>query len=275
MRPSPICMATAVQTGGPTLEGETNALSLSLKRALSLKHTTAPIVYEPCYGPVWWPGPTTPYVRSSRFENDHERTTCEALPGRQDLHAHAPLHTFRRRSRTHARRCPVWPRRPTHSRTARNVPRTSTNARLGEALSGSQDLHAHAPLHTFRERPRTHAWPKPCLAGTTYTLMHRSQRSESDDEPTHGRSPVWPQRPTTPGPLAVSRERSGTHAWAKPCLAGRPTMLVRTQSPEQNTSRGRPSGMELPDYPVVATRPIPQDQDGPTPPLPTGSFPYS
>jgi hypothetical protein len=185
----------------------------------------------------------------------------------------ACLSTRPRATTTHARRCPVWPRRPTHSRTARNVPRTSTNARLGEALSGSQDLHAHAPLHTFRERPRTHAWPKPCLAGTTYTLMHRSQRSESDDEPTHGRSPVWPQRPTTPGPLAVSRERSGTHAWAKPCLAGRPTMLVRTQSPEQNTSRGRPSGMELPDYPVVATRPIPQDQDGPTPPLPTGSFP--
>jgi hypothetical protein len=163
MRPSPICMATAVQTGGPTLEGETNALSLSLKRALSLKHTTAPIVYEPCYGPVWWPGPTTPYVRSSRFENDHERTTCEALPGRQDLHAHAPLHTFRRRSRTHARRCPVWPRRPTHSCIARNVPRATTNPRMGEALFGRNDLQR----------------------------QDRSQCPESDRGPTHGRSPVW------------------------------------------------------------------------------------
>jgi hypothetical protein len=68
------------------------------------------------------------------------------------------------------------------------------------------------------------------------------------------------------------RERSRPHAWAKPCLAGRPTMLVRTQPPEQNTSRGRPSGMELPDYPVVATLPTPWDQDGPALPLPTGSF---
>jgi hypothetical protein len=129
----------------------------------------------------------------------------------------ACLSTRPRATTTHARRCPVWPRRPAHSRTARNVPRTSTNARLGEALSGRDDLRTHAPLHRFRER-------------------------------------------------------SQTLAWAKPCLAGRPTMLVRTQSPEQNTSRGRPSGMELPDYPVVATLPTPWDQDGPTPPLPAGSF---
>jgi hypothetical protein len=74
-------------------------------------------------------------------------------------------------------------------------------------------------------------------------------------------------------PLHAVRERSRAHAWAKPCLAGRPTALVRTQSPETNTSRGRPPGMELPDYPVMATLPTPQDQDGPALPLPAGSFP--
>jgi hypothetical protein len=110
------------------------------------------------------------------------------------------------------------------------------------------------------------------FGGPTRTLTPRSTRSENDPRPTHGRSPVWPQRPTTPGPLAVSRERSRRHAWAKPCLAGRPTMLVRTQPPEKNTSRGRPSGMELPDYPVMATLPTPWDQDGPALPLPAGSF---
>jgi hypothetical protein len=84
-----------------------------------------------------------------------------------------------------------------------------------------------------------------------------------------------PQRkgPQPMHPVFPFRERSRTHARAKPCLAGRPTMLVRTQPPETNTSRGRPSGMELPDYPVVATLPTPQDQDGPAPPLPARSFP--
>jgi hypothetical protein len=74
-------------------------------------------------------------------------------------------------------------------------------------------------------------------------------------------------------PLHRFRRRSRTHAWAKPCLAGRPTALVRTQPPEKNTSRGRPSGMELPDYPVIALTPTPWDQDGPTLPLPARSFP--
>jgi hypothetical protein len=115
-------------------------------------------------------------------------------------------------------RSPIWRADPhTHVPLA-NVPRPITTARMGEALCRRQDLHADAPL-------------------------------------------------------AVSRERSRTHAWAKPCLAGRPSALVRTQSPEQHTSRGRPSGMELPDYPVMATLPTPWDQDGPALPLPTGSFP--
>jgi hypothetical protein len=157
-----------------------------------------------------------------------------------------------------------------------------------------------------RERSRRPAWAKPRLAATTSTLTHRSTHSENDRGPSHGDQPVWPRRPTTPGPtthvsapsvprtttnprmgealfgrqelvadapLHRFRRRSRTHAWAKPCLAGRPTALVRTQPPEKNTSRGRPSGMELPDYPVVVTLPTPWDQDGPALPLPARSFP--
>jgi hypothetical protein len=79
----------------------------------------------------------------------------------------------------------------------------------------------------------------------------------------------------THAPLYTFRERSQTLAWAKPCLAGRPTALVRTQPLETNTSRSRPSGMELPDYPVVALTPTPWDQDGPALPFPPGLFSYS
>jgi hypothetical protein len=102
-------------------------------------------------------------------------------------------------------------------------PRTITNARMGQALFGGDDLQRCTASHV----PRVHTF----------------------------------------------RERSQTHAWAKPCLAGRPTALVRTQPPEQNTSRSRPSGMELPDYPVMVLTPTPTDQDGPALPLPAGSFP--
>jgi hypothetical protein len=130
---------------------------------------------------------------------------------------------------------------------------------------------SHAP-------PRLpHGPPKPLhgrspLAARTYTLSHRSQRVETQPRPPCGRSPVRQADPQRLYPSRTFRERSQTHAWAKPCLAGRPTALVRTQSPEQNTSRGRPSGMELPDYPVVVLTPTPWDQDGPTRNLPAGSF---
>jgi hypothetical protein len=129
-------------------------------------------------------------VRSSRFENDHERTTGDAQSGRDDLHTLASLAVSRERHDRAHRRSRVWPPRP--------------------------------------------------------TLTHRLLPLDNDHERT---------------------------ARAKPCLAGRPTAFVRTQRFEQNTSRGRPSGMELPDYPVVALTPTPQDQDGPVPQLPAGSFP--
>jgi hypothetical protein len=133
-------------------------------------------------------------------------------------------------------------RRGVEQRRARSHPPNESRARPITYMS----LHtSRARPQTHRARPQTHARAKPCLAARSYNAD---------------------------APLQTSRERSQTHAWAKPCLAGRPTMLVRTQPPEQNTSRGRPSGMELPDYPVVATLPTPQDQDGPALPLPAGSF---
>jgi hypothetical protein len=105
----------------------------------------------------------------------------------------------------------------------------------------------------IRERSRRPAWAKPRLAATTSTLTHRSTHSENDRGPSHGDQPVWPRRPTTPGPtthvsapsvprtttnprmgealfgrqelvadapLHRFRRRSRTHPWAKPCLAG-------------------------------------------------------
>jgi hypothetical protein len=133
-------------------------------------------------------------------------------------------------------------RRGVEQRRARSHPPNESRARPITYMS----LHtSRARPQTHRARPQTHARAKPCLAARSYNAD---------------------------APLQTSRERSQTHAWAKPCLAGRPTALVRTQPPEQNTSRGRPSGMELPDYPVVAVTPTPQDQDGPALPLPTGSF---
>jgi hypothetical protein len=134
---------------------------------------------------------------------------------------------------------------------------SQTVAQLAQAVAG---------------RAQAVAWAQPCSPARTNTLTQRSQRAESDRERTHGRSPVWRAHPGLV-PLATCRDATQTPIWAKPCLAGRPSALVRTQFPEQNTSRGRPTGMELPDYPVMALTPTPQDQDGPALPLPAGSFP--
>jgi hypothetical protein len=119
------------------------------------------------------------------------------------------------------------------------------------ALSGGQDLQRLYSLLAFRERSRRHVWAKPCLARTTYNAvpLHTSReftRSKNDRRPTHGRSPVWRADPRR------SYERNVT---------------------ETHTSRGRPSGMELPDYPVMALIPTPWDQDGPALLLPARSFP--
>jgi hypothetical protein len=51
-------------------------------------------------------------------------------------------------------------------------------------------------LRTHRERRRTQARAKPCLAARTYNASVRSSRSENDHERTHGRSPVWRGRYT-------------------------------------------------------------------------------
>jgi hypothetical protein len=102
-------------------------------------------------------------------------------------------------------RSPVWRPDPQPPTAARRVPRTIATARMGEAVFGGNDLHTHAPLATFRDRPRPHAWAKPCLAATTYTLTHRSQRSETDHDRTHGRSPVWRADPRCSYERSVAR----------------------------------------------------------------------
>jgi hypothetical protein len=176
--------------------------------------------------------------------------TIEALFG-WELQRCAPfMRPENDRERTPGR-SPVWRGRPTHSRTARNVSRAITDPRMGEALFGG-GAYTPGPTHSriTRNAQRTITSARmgeAVFGGETYNAV----------------------------PLHTFRERSRTLAWAKPCLAGRPTALVRTQPPETNTSRGRPSGMELPDYPVMATLPTPWDQDGPHFRFPPGLFPYS
>jgi hypothetical protein len=69
--------------------------------------------------------------------------------------------------------------------------RATQTHRTGEAPFGGQTRIIMYPWQTFRDRSRLHAWAKPYVAARTYTLTHRSTGSESDHEPTHGRSPVW------------------------------------------------------------------------------------
>jgi hypothetical protein len=126
---------------------------------------------------------------------------------------------------------------------------------------------------TFRQASRKSGRRSACMAARTHNAFVRPVHSKTDRERTHGQALFAREDLHADAPLHTFRRRSRRHAWAKPCLAGRPTMLVRTQLPEKNTSRGRPSGMELPDYPVMATLPTPWDQDGPALPLPAGSFP--
>jgi hypothetical protein len=57
------------------------------------------------------------------------------------------------------------------------------------------DLNRHSPLAMSRERPGTHAWPKPCLA-----RGQQPQRTAHDVTRRHpdfhvGRSPVWRHGP--------------------------------------------------------------------------------
>jgi hypothetical protein len=157
---------------------------------------------------------------------------------------------------------------------------------------------ARSPSFSGRRSPRLPCHKtQPSLQGVTWSVTrspesvtrpssryHSSPETRSTRPRTNQSLKCRPSPPPTsvehrsrPTPCATptSRERSRTHAWAKPCLAGRPTMLVRTQPPETNTSRGRPPGMELPDYPVVALTPHRRTRMGPHFRFPPGLFPYS
>jgi hypothetical protein len=128
------------------------------------------------------PGPQRTFPLHAVRERSANPRMSEALVGRQDLHPHAPLAPSENdRGRTHGRSLlaprsytltrrsqppratanarmgeACWVRRPTRSRTARNVPRTITSARLGEALFGG-------PTHGVRtnaiSRDAHLAWP--------------------------------------------------------------------------------------------------------------------
>jgi hypothetical protein len=111
----------------------------------------------------------------------------------------------------------------------------------GDALFGRDDLHTHARLATFRERPRTHAWAKPCLAARTYTLMHHSTRSESDHERTHGRSPVWRGRPTH-SCTARNVPRATTNPRMGEALFGRNDLQRQDRSQCPESDRGPTHG---------------------------------
>jgi hypothetical protein len=96
------------------------------------------------------------FVRPVHSKTDRERTHGQALFAREDLHADAPLHTFRRRSRRHAWAKPCLAATTYNARTARSVPRAIAKARMGEALFGG-------PTHDARtnaaSREEHLAWP--------------------------------------------------------------------------------------------------------------------
>jgi hypothetical protein len=201
--------------------------------------------------PTW----LRPGVRSGSFSHGVERKRALWVLAPSTMGV--PLSTFCEATRTPAPRSAslaagATTQRPTPPGPQRTFPlhavrERSANPRMSEALVGRQDLHPHAPLAP----------------------------SENDRGRTHGRSPVGCDDLHAHVPLATFRERSRAHAWAKPCLAGRPTALVRTQPPETNTSRGRPTGMELPDYPVVVLTPHRRTRMGPHLRFPPGLFPDS
>jgi hypothetical protein len=133
----------------PTTLDPRHTVGTSSHRRCTAPHASRTIARhayaKPCLAATTYNARSAPHVPRSVSERTHGRS-----PG------------WRRDSRQ------LWRRRPTHSRTARNHPRTVTNARQGEAL----------------------------LAARTYTLTHCSTPSDGDPEPTHGRSPVWTRGPT-------------------------------------------------------------------------------
>jgi hypothetical protein len=172
----------------------------------------------------------------------------------------------------HAPAMPCFGREDLHAARAGLHVQSDPNPRMGKAFVWPQRPTTPGPLTTLR-RSRTHA--KPSLAARTYNPCIPSPPFENDPARTHARSPVGRQDHKRARPLAASRERQRTRARAKPCLAGRPTAPLRSQSPEKHTSRGRPPGMELPDAAVVVIVPYRRTRMGPHFEAPPGLFPYS
>jgi hypothetical protein len=76
-----------------------------------------------------------------------------------------PSHGQPRPRRLHGRRTRRSHGQPDGRTASPSGRRASPSGRMGAALFAREDQHPHATLATCRERSRTHAWAKPCLAG--------------------------------------------------------------------------------------------------------------
>jgi hypothetical protein len=223
--PKPGCTATTLQPGGPYWTHEPKT-----RPAPQAAIGTAPLrgVHDQGNLPVWrqgpitpvpflrlgstgeptrsrssmWPrGPTTPGPVATSRQRSRTHTTGEALLGREDLHADAPLF-FTRSDGDHGR---AWATlclaaRTYHACGASHAPGAPTIARMGDTLFSREDLHTRAALATARERSRT-----------------------------HGRSPVWRGRPTySRTALHVPRTIPDPHMGE--ALFGGPTHGARTNA---------------------------------------------
>jgi hypothetical protein len=225
---------------------------------------------------AWWSG--TPVVGP--------RCPGGSVPGRTRSPAGPPGALVASAGRSAgAVRAPTREPDPPNERSPRPTTRTALDLREASrkpapiSLFGRQHLQRQNPqpmhpLFPFRERSQTLARAKPCLAGPhgarTAPNVPRRNPGLHVGEALFGGNDLQRARR-----LARSESDPELHAWAKPCLAGRPTALVRTQCCETNTSRSRPSGMELPDYPVVVLTPCRRTRMGPHFRFPPGLFPYS
>jgi hypothetical protein len=103
------------------------------------------------------------------------------------------------------------------------------------ALSGRQDLPAHALPHTSRDATQTPMWAKPCLwRARPAAPVFAPVRSENDRDCCMAISLFWPPGLTTPGPTtyasALPVSRTIPTARMGEALFGGPTHDARTNA---------------------------------------------
>jgi hypothetical protein len=102
------------------------------------------------------------------------------------------------------------------------------DARLSAALLAARTYTLTRRSPTSRERPRTHAWAKPCLAARTYNAVVLHTFRERSQTLAWAKSPVWPRRATTC--TAPHVPRTITSARMGEALFGGPTHGARTNA---------------------------------------------